>query len=79
MPLIIYVLGAAIFALTTSEYMVAGLMPELSSDFGVSYVAVGYLVTIYAGAMALGCSGQLIPDTALSFSSATAGAKPSLN
>lgn len=54
MPLIIYVLGAAIFALTTSEYMVAGLMPELSSDFGVSYVAVGYLVTIYAGAMALG-------------------------
>lgn len=25
------------------------------------------------------CSGQLIPDTALSFSSAMAGAKPSLN
>lgn len=25
------------------------------------------------------CSGQLIPDTALSFSSATAGASPSLN
>ena len=25
------------------------------------------------------CSGQLIPDTVLSFSSATAGAKPSLN
>lgn len=25
------------------------------------------------------CSGQLIPDTTLSFSSATAGAKPSLN
>ncbi|WP_244248920.1 hypothetical protein, partial [Pseudomonas aeruginosa] len=24
MPLIVYVLGAAIFALTTSEYMVAG-------------------------------------------------------
>lgn len=27
----------------------------------------------------LNCSGQLIPDTALSFSSATAGARPSLN
>jgi hypothetical protein len=26
-----------------------------------------------------GCSGQLIPDTVLSFSSATAGANPSLN
>jgi len=32
-----------------------------------------------AGYYELHCSGQLIPDTALSFSSATAGAKPSLN
>lgn len=29
--------------------------------------------------LASSCSGQLIPDTALSFSSATAGASPSLN
>lgn len=54
MPLIVYVLGAAIFALTTSEYMVAGLMPALAAEFGVSFAAIGYLVTFYAGAMALG-------------------------
>jgi predicted MFS family arabinose efflux permease len=54
MPFIVYVLGAGIFALTTSEYMVSGLMPALSAEFGVSFAAVGYLVTIYAGAMAVG-------------------------
>ena len=59
MPLIVYVLGAAIFALTTSEYMVAGLMPALAAEFGVSFAAIGYLVTFYAGAMALG--GPLRP------------------
>jgi len=32
-----------------------------------------------ASASTLGCSGQLIPDTKLSFSSATAGGIPSLN
>jgi hypothetical protein len=31
------------------------------------------------GALAAICSGQLIPDTTLSFSSARAGANPSLN
>lgn len=33
----------------------------------------------FSGVAVLTCSGQLIPDTALIFSSATAGAKPSLN
>ncbi len=54
MPFIVYLLGAGVFALTTSEYMVAGLMPQLSADFGVSLSAIGYLVTIYAGTMAIG-------------------------
>lgn len=54
MPFIVYLLGAGIFALTTSEYMVSGLMPELSAEFNVSFPAIGYLVTIYAGTMAIG-------------------------
>jgi len=54
MPFIIYLLGAGIFALTTSEYMVSGLMPALSAEFGVSFSAIGYLVTFYAAAMAVG-------------------------
>lgn len=54
LPFVVYVLGVGIFALTTSEYMVSGLMPALSDEFDVSVAAVGYLVTVYAGAMAVG-------------------------
>lgn len=54
MPLAVYVLGIGIFALITSEYMVSGLILSLAADFGVSVVAIGYLVTAYAGAMAVG-------------------------
>lgn len=54
MPLIIYVMGFGVFAMTTSEFMVAGMLPELSSGLGVSVSAIGYLVSAYAIAMALG-------------------------
>jgi predicted MFS family arabinose efflux permease len=54
LPLIIYVLGVGIFTLITSEYMVSGLLPALSAQFGVSVAAIGYLVTAYAGSMAIG-------------------------
>ncbi|QKZ05820.1 DUF2513 domain-containing protein [Pseudomonas eucalypticola] len=42
----------------------------------LTYKGHEFLDTVRDGEV---CSGQLIPDTALSFSSATAGAKPSLN
>jgi predicted MFS family arabinose efflux permease len=70
MPLAVYVLGLGIFALTTSEYMVSGLMPALSAEFGVSFAAVGYLVTVYAGAMAVG--GPLLTVALLKLSRKTA-------
>jgi hypothetical protein len=38
-----------------------------------------YLLGRFGPLMSMACSGQLIPDTALSFSSATAGASPLLN
>ncbi|HWN32996.1 MAG TPA: MFS transporter [Pseudonocardia sp.] len=54
MPAVVYVLGLGIFAMTTSEFMVAGMLPELSVGLGVSVSAIGYLVSAYAAAMALG-------------------------
>jgi len=53
-PLVVYILGLTIFSLTTSEFMVAGMMPSLSAAFGVSVAEVGYLISIYAGGMVLG-------------------------
>ena len=34
LPAAIYVLGFTLFAMTTSEYMVAGLITSMSSDLG---------------------------------------------
>jgi predicted MFS family arabinose efflux permease len=54
MPAVVYVLGLGIFAMTTSEFMVSGMLPELASALNVSVSAIGYLVSAYAIAMALG-------------------------
>ncbi len=53
-PLVVYVLGLTIFALTTSEFMVAGMMPSLSTAFGVGVGEVGYLISLYAAGMVVG-------------------------
>ncbi len=54
MPITVYILGLIVFAMTTSEFMVAGMMSELSAQFGVSIAMIGYLVSAYAGAMTIG-------------------------
>ncbi|MFJ8086718.1 MFS transporter [Lysinibacillus sp. NPDC095746] len=54
MPSIIYLLALAIFCMTTSEFMVAGMMNELALAFQVPISLIGYLITAYAGAMVVG-------------------------
>jgi predicted MFS family arabinose efflux permease len=54
MPLVVYALALGAFAMTTSEFMVSGMLPELTASLGVSLSAIGYLVSTYAVAMALG-------------------------
>jgi MFS transporter, DHA1 family, chloramphenicol resistance protein len=54
MPVAIYVLGLSIFAQGTSELMLAGLLPGLSSDLGVSIPAAGLLISAFAVGMLVG-------------------------
>lgn len=54
MPWAIYILSFGIFALITSELQVAGMLTVMAKDLGVSISQVGYLVSVYAGAMAIG-------------------------
>lgn len=54
MPFAIYILGLTIFSMTTSEFMVAGMMTSLSEEFGVSIEAIGYLISAYAIGMVVG-------------------------
>lgn len=53
-PPAVYVLAAGVFAMVTSEFTVAGLMPQLAEGLGTGVPQIGYLVTIFAAAMALG-------------------------
>ncbi|MGC4936382.1 Cmx/CmrA family chloramphenicol efflux MFS transporter [Kribbella sp. DT2] len=54
MPPAIFVLGLAIFAQGTSELMLAGLLPELSADLGVSIPSAGLLISAFAIGMLVG-------------------------
>ncbi|RNF81256.1 MFS transporter [Streptomyces botrytidirepellens] len=54
MPRAVYVLALGIFAMVTSEFAVAGLMPQMAQGLDVTIPQVGYLITAFAVAMALG-------------------------
>jgi predicted MFS family arabinose efflux permease len=67
----VYVLALGIFAMVTSEFVIAGLMPQIASGLDVSISQVGYLITAFAVAMAIGgpvltmLVMRLRPNTAL--------------
>lgn len=54
MPLAVFVLGLSVFALGTSEFMIAGLLPPLAADLGVSIPDAGLLVSAFAAGMLVG-------------------------
>ncbi|MFE6778094.1 MFS transporter [Streptomyces sp. NPDC057702] len=54
MPRAIYVLALGIFSMVTSEFVVAGLMPQMADGLDVSVAQIGYLITAFAVAMAFG-------------------------
>ncbi|MCN9239366.1 MFS transporter [Streptomyces sp. RY43-2] len=54
MPRAVYVLALGIFAMVTSEFVVAGLMPQMAEGLNVTVPQIGYLITAFAVAMAAG-------------------------
>lgn len=54
LPIVVHLLGLTIFALTTAEFMVAGMMPALASALAVSVGEIGYLISLYALGMTFG-------------------------
>ncbi|ARZ68150.1 MFS transporter [Streptomyces albireticuli] len=54
MPRAVYVLAAGIFALVTGEFVVAGLMPQMAEGLDTTVPRIGYLITAFAVAMAVG-------------------------
>jgi len=53
-PLALYMLGLAVFAQGTSEFMLSGLVPDIAPDLHVSIPAAGSLTSAFAVGMIVG-------------------------
>ncbi|GAA0592294.1 Cmx/CmrA family chloramphenicol efflux MFS transporter [Streptomyces crystallinus] len=54
MPLPLYLLALAVFAMGTSEFMLAGLLPDIASDLDVTVGTAGVLTSAFAIGMMVG-------------------------
>ncbi|WP_103543549.1 Cmx/CmrA family chloramphenicol efflux MFS transporter [Streptomyces sp. SM1] len=54
MPLPLYLLAMAVFAMGTSEFMLSGLLPDLASDLDVTVGTAGVLTSAFAVGMIVG-------------------------
>ena len=54
MPLAIYALALAAFAIGTAEFIISGILPPLAADLAVSIPTAGLLVSAYAVGVAIG-------------------------
>ncbi|MGH3843063.1 MAG: MFS transporter, partial [Pseudonocardiaceae bacterium] len=53
-PLWLYLLFVTLLATATDEFVIAGILPDIASDLGVSISVAGQLVTVFALVYALG-------------------------
>ncbi|MEU5045907.1 MFS transporter [Streptomyces griseorubiginosus] len=54
LPLVVLVLAAGTFLMGTTEFVIAGLLPEMAGDLGVSVSRAGLLITAFAVGMIVG-------------------------
>jgi multidrug resistance protein len=54
MPLALYALAVATFAIGTTEFVIVGLIPGMAVDLGVSVPVAGLLVSLYALSITIG-------------------------
>ncbi|MFI6360821.1 MFS transporter [Streptomyces sp. NPDC050743] len=54
LPLVVYVLALGTFLMGTTEFVVAGLLPEIAGDVQISVAQAGLLITFFAVGMIVG-------------------------
>ena len=64
-PKAVYLLGVGIFCLATSEFMIAGLLPWIAPDLGVSIPSASLLITAVAAGMVIGAPVMAIATLGL--------------
>ncbi|MBA4862007.1 MFS transporter [Streptomyces sp. PSKA54] len=54
LPFVVRVLAAGTFLMGTTEFVIAGLLPQMARDLGVSISQAGLLITVFAIGMIIG-------------------------
>ncbi|WP_313813257.1 MFS transporter [Glutamicibacter sp.] len=54
LPLSIYILALGTFLMLTTEFIIAGMLPEIAADLEISLAAAGSLITVFAAGMVVG-------------------------
>lgn len=65
MPVVVFVLAAAVFAQGTSEFMLSGLLEEIAADYGVSVGSAGLLTSVFAVGMVIGAPTMAVAVSAI--------------
>lgn len=60
LPLVVWVLAVGTFLMLTTEFVVAGLLPEIAGDLGVSVARAGMLITVFAVGMIVGAPSMAL-------------------
>src|SRR3954454_14963937 len=60
LPLVVPLLAVGAFLMCTTEFMIAGLLPQMASDFGVSPAHIGLLITAFAVGMIAGAPAMAL-------------------
>jgi DHA1 family inner membrane transport protein len=60
LPFVTYVLAIGTFLMGTTEFIVAGLLPEIADDLHVTPARAGLLITVFAVGMIVGTPGMAI-------------------
>jgi predicted MFS family arabinose efflux permease len=60
LPFLVYVLAAGTFLMLTTEFVVAGLLPEIAGDLQVSLGQAGLLITVFAVGMIVGAPAMAL-------------------
>ncbi|WP_329540059.1 MFS transporter [Streptomyces sp. NBC_01358] len=54
LPLVVHILAIGTFLMGTTEFVVAGLLPEIAGDLDVSVARTGLMITVFAVGMIIG-------------------------
>ena len=60
LPLVVWVLAVGTFLMLTTEFVVAGLLPEIAGDLHVSVARAGLLITVFAVGMIVGAPSMAL-------------------